>query len=114
MAGVGRIWAPAAVDGLKMDAVVAVVEVDGFGDVSLLGARGEEDGGEVAVELAAAPAGFTGPDGDEKNEVMEALAFGFFVVLVATSAALRFNGVAITLLARQRSSCFLSRVCPLE
>lgn len=34
-------------------------------------------------------------DGEEKNEVMVALAFGFFAVEVAMSPALRLRGVAI-------------------
>ena len=36
-----------------------------------------------------------GAEGEEKKEVIEALALGFLAVDVAMSAALRFNGVAI-------------------
>lgn len=61
----------------------------------MLAAAGDEEGGDAAAELDAVPAGFVAADGDEKKEVIEAFAFGFFVVLVAMSAALRFRGVAI-------------------
>ena len=39
--------------------------------------------------------GLVGAEGEEKKEVMEALALGFLAVDVAMSAALRFNGVAM-------------------
>ena len=55
---------------------------------------GDEEIAEEAVE-AAAVAGLVRPEGEEKKEVIEALAFGFFAVLVAISAALRLRGVVI-------------------
>lgn len=70
-------------------------EATEFVETSFVWARGDDDGGEDVVELAAAPTGFVAPDGEEKKEVIEALAFGFLVVLEATSAALRFSGVAM-------------------
>ena len=78
-----------------MEALVTVVAVV-FGDDLSVAAVGEEDGGEELVETVATPAGFAGAEGEEKKEVIEALTFGFLVVLVAMSAVLRFNGVAIT------------------
>lgn len=58
-----------------------------------LAAKGDEDGGEdVAVELAAA--GFAGPAGEEKNEVIDAF-LGFLAALAAMSAAFRLAEVAI-------------------
>ncbi len=44
---------------------------------------------------ASAVSGLAGPAGEEKKEVIEALALGFLAVDVAISAALRFNGVAM-------------------
>lgn len=49
---------------------------------------------EEAVD-AAAGVGFTVLDGEEKKEVMVALAFGFLAVEVAMSPALRLRGVAM-------------------
>ena len=79
-----------------MEAVVVVVPNE-FGATSSLVAVGDEEGMEACVETAAAPAGCTGADGEEKKEVIDALAFGFLTALVATSAALRFIGVAMLL-----------------
>ena len=62
--------------------------------VSLSGALGEEDGADEALALVASGA-FVVAEGEEKNEVMAALALGFLVVEVAISTALRFNGVAM-------------------
>lgn len=56
---------------------------------------GGEDGTvEEAVDAAAA-AGFAVLDGEEKKEVMLALALGFLAVEVAMSPALRLRGVAM-------------------
>ena len=46
---------------------------------------------------ASVVAGLAGPEGEEKKEVMEALALGFLAVEVAMSAALRFSGVVIAI-----------------
>lgn len=54
---------------------------------------GEEGRVEEAVDAAAA--GFAVLDGEEKKEVMLALAFGFLAVEVAMSPALRLSGVAM-------------------
>lgn len=53
---------------------------------------GEEGTAEEAVDAAA---GFAVVDGEEKKEVMVALAFGFLAVEVAMSPALRLRGVAM-------------------
>lgn len=79
-----------------MGAVGEVVEVVLFCELSTVAVGGEEEMVEEAVEAAAA-AGF-GVEGEEKKEVMEALAFGFFAVEVAMSAALRLRGVVILLI----------------
>jgi len=79
-----------------MVAVGEVVEVVLFCELSAVAVGGEEEMVEEAVEAAAA-AGF-GVEGEEKKEVMEALAFGFFAVEVAMSAALRLRGVVILLI----------------
>lgn len=87
----------AALD-VKSEAVVFSVEVVGWADGSPEAVGEEEDKGDddEAVE-ATAVAGFAGAEGDEKKEVMLALAFGFFLVVeVAISAALRLSGVAMT------------------
>lgn len=55
---------------------------------------GDEGTVEVVVDAAAA-AGFAALDGEEKKEVMVALAFGFLAVEVAISPALRLRGVAM-------------------
>lgn len=84
-----------------MDAVVDVaVEAVDLGEVSCITVGGDEDTVEEAMDAAAA-AGFVGAEGEEKNDVMEALAFGFLVVEVATSAALRLSGVAIAYAERE-------------
>ena len=62
--------------------------------VSSVAARGEEEMVEEAWE-ALVVEGLVGAEGEEKKEVMEALALGFLAVDVAMSAALRFNGVAM-------------------
>ena len=67
----------------------AFVEPTALKVVSFPAVKGEDEGGELEAGFAAAPAG------EEKNDVMDAFAFGFLVALVATSAALRFKGVAI-------------------
>lgn len=80
-----------------MESIVALVDAVLFSDSSTVEAvavGGEEEMVDEAVE-AAAPAGFARADGEEKKEVMEALAFGFFAVDVAMSAALRLRGVVI-------------------
>ncbi len=86
----------ADLDASKMGAVGEVVEVVLFCELSKAAVGGEEEMVEEAVEAAAA-AGF-GVEGEEKKEVMEALAFGFFAVEVAMSAALRLRGVVILLI----------------
>ena len=55
---------------------------------------GEEGTVEEAVDAAAA-AGFAVLEGEEKKEVIVALAFGFLAVEVAMSPALRLRGVTI-------------------
>ena len=80
----------------KIDAGAAA-ESAGLGEVSFASTVGEDDGAEEVVKIVAPPAGFAGADGEEKNEVMDAFAFGFLAVLAAISAALRFSGVAMTL-----------------
>ena len=69
------------------------VETGVFGLAPSLVAKGDEEGGEDVV-VALAAAGFTGPAGEEKNEVMDAF-FGFLAALAAISAAFRLAGVAI-------------------
>ena len=61
---------------------------------SSVAARGEEEMVEEAWE-AMVVEDLVGAEGEEKKEVMEALALGFLAVDVAMSAALRFNGVAM-------------------
>ena len=56
---------------------------------------GGEDGTVEETVDAAATAGFAVLDGEEKKEVMLALAFGFLAVEVAMSPALRLRGVAM-------------------
>lgn len=63
---------------------------------------GEEGTVEEAVDAAAA-AGFAVLDGEEKKEVIVALAFGFLAVEVAMSPALRLRGV--TIIGRAVSVC---------
>lgn len=75
-----------------MGAAGVLAEVLSFCELSAATAGGEEEMVEEAVEAAA---GLAGAEGDEKNDVMEALAFGFFAVEVAMSAALRLRGVDI-------------------
>lgn len=55
---------------------------------------GEEGTVDEAVD-AAAGAGLAVLEGEEKKEVMLALAFGFLAVEVAMSPALRLRGVAM-------------------
>ena len=90
---------------LKMDAVAVVVaEVVDFWELSSTAAAGGEDETVEAAAEASAAAGLAGSEGDEKNEVIEALALGFLAVATAMSAALRFNGVAIERVQRTRRS----------
>ena len=90
-AGVG-----AAAADVKMDAVVAVVDAVDFCEESSRTVVGGEEGTvEGAIDTAAA-AGFAVLEGEEKNEVMVALAFGFLAVEVAMSPALRLRGVAMS------------------
>lgn len=85
----------AAAADVKMDAVVAVVDAVDFCEESLRTVAGGEEGTvEGAIDTAAA-AGFAVLEGEEKNEVMVALAFGFLAVEVAMSPALRLRGVAM-------------------
>lgn len=87
--------APAA--DVKMDAVVAGVDVVDFCEESSGTVAGGEEGAvEGAVDTAsAAGAGFEVLEGAEKNDVIVALAFGFLAVEVAMSPALRLRGVAM-------------------
>ena len=61
---------------------------------SSVAAGGEEEMVEEAWE-AIVVEDLAGAEGEEKKEVIEALALGFLAVDVAMSAALRFNGVAM-------------------
>ena len=83
---------------LNIDAVgvVAAVMVDvvDFCELSLSAVAGEDETVEETVS-ASAVAGLGGPLGEEKKEVIEALAFGFLVAEVAMSAPLRLRGVVI-------------------
>lgn len=72
-------------------AVVVLVVMDVSSSVAV---GGEEETVEEACE-AIVLTDLAGPEGEEKKEVMEALALGFLAVDVARSAALRFRGVAI-------------------
>lgn len=93
-AAAGRAAAAAA--DVKIDAVGAVVDaVDFCEESSRTVAGGEEGTVEGAVGTAAAAAGFAVLEGEEKKEVMVALAFGFLAVEVAMSPALRLRGVAM-------------------
>ena len=56
---------------------------------------GEEGIAEEAVDTAAAADGLAVLEGEEKKEVMVALAFGFLAAEVAMSPALRLRGVAM-------------------
>ena len=85
----------AAADGallvaVNTEAVVAVAEAVDFGETSSETLGGEDEMVEEAVEAAAA--GLAELAGVEKNDVMEALAFGFFALEAAMSAALRLRG----------------------
>lgn len=75
-------------------AVVVVVVTEAGSSVA---ARGEEGMVEEAWEAweAMVLEDLAGAEGEEKKEVIEALALGFLAVEVAMSAALRFNGVAM-------------------
>ena len=85
----------AAADGavlvaVNTEAVVAVAEAVDFGETSSETLGDEDEMVEEAVE--AVVAGLAEVAGVEKNDVMEALAFGFFALEVAISAALRLRG----------------------
>ena len=71
---------------------VVLVVVDGSSSVAVGGE--EETVVEAWEEIVLTD--LTGPEGEEKKEVMEALALGFLAVDVAMSAALRFRGVVMT------------------
>lgn len=80
---------------LKIEAVgvAVVVEAVDFCELLSMAAIGEEETVETAADVVSV--GLAGPAGEEKKEVMEALALGFLAVEVARSAALRLSGVAI-------------------
>lgn len=82
----------AAAADVKMAAVADAVDFCEESSITVAG--GEEGTVEEAVDTAAA-AGFAVLEGEEKNEVMVALAFGFLAVEVAPSPALRLRGVAM-------------------
>ena len=65
-----------------------------MGASSSVAVGGEEETVEEACE-AIVLTDLAGPEGEEKKEVIEALALGFLAVDVAMSAALRFRGVAM-------------------
>lgn len=71
---------------------VVLVVIDAPSPVAV---GGEEETVEEACE-AIVLTDLAGPEGEEKKEVIEALALGFLAVDVAMSAALRFRGVAMT------------------
>ena len=80
---------------VKIDAVVvAAVDSVRFGEASSMTVPGEDGAAEEAVDAGAA-ADFAVLEGEEKKEVMVALAFGFLAVEVAMSPALRLRGVAM-------------------
>lgn len=92
--GAGAVVGLAAVGfDLNIGAAVVVDAVD-FGDESSAASGGEEEIAEEAVEIAAA-LGLGGAEGEEKKDVMDALALGFLAALVAISAVLRLRGVAM-------------------
>ncbi len=72
-------------------AVVVLVVMDAGSSVA---AGGEEETVEEACEAMVLP-DLVRAEGEEKKEVIEALALGFLAVDVAISAALRFKGVAM-------------------
>ena len=76
----------------NIGAGVVLVVVGGSSSVA---AGGEEETVEEACEEIVLT-DLTGPEGEEKKEVIEALALGFLAVDVAMSAALRFRGVVMT------------------
>ncbi len=88
-AGAAAIAGGAALEAMA----VVVVEAVDFCKPSSTAVSGEEETVETVVE--AAPAGLAGPAGEEKKDVMEALALGFLAVEVARSAALRLSGVVM-------------------
>ena len=99
--GSGAAFASAA-DGaaagadVKMDAAVVVADTVDFWEESSTSVEGEEGIVEEAVDTAAAAAdGLAALEGEEKKEVMVALAFGFLAAEVAMSPALRLRGVAM-------------------
>lgn len=77
-----------------MDAVVVLVDAVEFWEASSRSVAGEEETVEETV-VAAAAAGFVVLEGEEKKEVIVALALGFLAVEEAMSPALRLRGVAI-------------------
>lgn len=76
---------------VRTGAAVVPVVMDAESSVA---ARGEEEMVEEAWG-ALVVEDLVGAEGEEKKEVIEALALGFLAVDVAMSAALRFNGVAM-------------------
>ena len=88
--------AGAAAADVKMDAVVVGADAVDFWEESSTRVGGEEGIVEEVVDTAAAATdGLAVLEGEEKNEVMVALAFGFFAAEVAMSPALRLRGVAM-------------------
>ncbi len=90
-AGNAALAAGATPAAVKVEAgVVVPSEAVDFCELSSPAAAG---GDETVVE--AVGTGLAELAGEEKKEVMEALALGFLAVEVATSAALRLSGVAM-------------------
>ena len=95
LAGVAvKIDSGTGLDESTIEGVAVVVDKVLFWELSAAASGGEESMTEEAAEAVAA-AGFPGADGEEKKEVMEAFALGFFAVEAAISAAFRLRGVAI-------------------
>ena len=107
-AGAPAADAVAALEALKMVAVEVVdaaVDAALFCELSSTAVAGEDETVEVTA-VASAFSGLAGPAGEEKKDVIEALALGFLVVDVAMSAALRLSGVVIVVTgAQEELSC---------
>lgn len=93
-AGAGAVAGVALPEAVKIEAGVAVLtEAVDFGELSSTAMGGEDETVETVLE--AVSAGLAELAGEEKKEVIDALALGFLAVEVAMSAALRLSGVAM-------------------